>query len=155
MNKTLIIVLILAIAIVGGYLLLGGTGTKSVPGLAAEQLQANKNPGTPVGTQAQNTVVYTDSGYAPAILTIKKGKIVVWKNESSQTMWPASAMHPTHTVYSGTSLEEHCPDVAGTAFDACTGIQPGNSWSFTFAKTGTWHYHDHLNPGYIGTIVVE
>jgi plastocyanin len=70
-------------------------------------------------------------------------------------MWPASAFHPTHTVYSGTSLSEHCPDTAGTAFDACKGFLPGQSWSFKFTKAGTWKYHDHLNPGATGTIVVE
>jgi plastocyanin len=86
---------------------------------------------------------------------IKKGETVTFKNQSSNSMWPASAMHPTHRVYSGTSLDEHCPDTTGTAFDACKGFLPGQSWSFIFNKTGTWKYHDHLNPSATGTVVVE
>lgn len=105
--------------------------------------------------QNQNVVIFTDSGYSPNTLRIKVGETVTFKNRSSQAMWPASAFHPTHTVYSGSSLTEHCPDTTRTAFDACTGIQPGSSWSFTFNKKGSWQYHDHLNPVYIGTIIVE
>ncbi|MEO0084753.1 MAG: cupredoxin domain-containing protein [candidate division WOR-3 bacterium] len=105
--------------------------------------------------EIQNIIIYTDSGYSPSTLKVKAGTTVTFKNQSSQAMWPASAMHPSHTVYSGTSLDEHCPDTAGIAFDACTGIQPGNSWNFTFNKKGSWKYHDHLNPSFTGTIIVE
>ncbi len=105
--------------------------------------------------QTQNIVIYTDSGFSPNTLRIKLGETVTFKNQSSRAMWPASDHHPTHRLYSGTSLAEHCPDTEGTAFDACTGIQPGNSWSFTFNKKGTWPYHDHLNPSFTGTIIVE
>lgn len=117
---------------------------------------------TPVSTPTEEVrsetspiVVYTNSGYSPNSLRIKAGTTVVFKNESSLAMWPASAFHPTHTAYSGSSLTEHCPDTNGTALDACTGIQPGSSWSFTFNKKGSWRYHDHLNPAYVGTIIVE
>jgi len=70
-------------------------------------------------------------------------------------MWPASAMHPTHTVYSGTSLVQHCPDEEKVAFDACQGIEPGDSWTFTFKKDGNWKYHDHIAPSFFGSITVE
>lgn len=114
-----------------------------------------KEPITETQLETQNIVVYTDSGYSPNTLRVKVGTNITFKNQSSRAMWPASDLHPTHRLYSGTSLTEHCPDTAGTAFDACTGIQPGNSWSFTFNKKGTWKYHDHLNPSSIGTIIVE
>ena len=100
-------------------------------------------------------VTYTDAGYSPVALTVKKRETVTFKNQSSRSMWTASAMHPTHRVYSGTSLDEHCPDAAGTAFDACKGFLPGESWSFKLDKTGIWKYHDHLNPGVFGSITVE
>ncbi|BCX15823.1 MAG: hypothetical protein KatS3mg098_052 [Candidatus Parcubacteria bacterium] len=103
----------------------------------------------------QSVVTYTNSGYSPSILKIKAGTTVIFKNESSRSMWTASAFHPSHTVYGGTSLEEHCPDTAAVAFDACSGVLPGNSWSFTFTKKGSWKYHNHLAPSDFGTIVVE
>ncbi|OHA25032.1 MAG: hypothetical protein A3D52_00625 [Candidatus Taylorbacteria bacterium RIFCSPHIGHO2_02_FULL_44_36] len=91
----------------------------------------------------------TNSGYSPSILTVKKGETVTFKNQSSQSMWTASAVHPTHRAYptSGGCL--------GSTFDACAGVQSGNSWSFKFDISGTWKYHNHLNPGDTGTIVVE
>jgi len=97
------------------------------------------------------TVTYSGSSFSPQEVTIKKGGTVTWKNASGANMWVASAQHPTHIVYSGTSRTEHCPDTSRTAFDQCVG---GGDYSFTFAKTGTWGYHDHLNPSAFGKIVV-
>jgi plastocyanin len=66
-------------------------------------------------------------------------------------MWVASAVHPTHAVYSGTNLDTHCPDIEQNAFDQC---EDDEEYSFTFDKAGDWRYHDHLNEGYFGTITV-
>lgn len=120
-----------------------------------DSINSQETSPTEESANKQSIVKYTDSGYLPAVLIVKKGATVIFKNQSSQSMWPASAFHPTHAVYSGTPLGEHCPDVGGVAFDACRGIQPGGSWSFTFTKSGNWKYHDHLNPFHTGTIVVE
>jgi len=171
MNKTIITAVVVAVVILGGYFLFKGTSqtTPSVSEQSSQQPvtqppasepsvpeQPSQQPSvSPAPTVKENVVVYTNSGYSPSTLMIKKGETVTFKNQSSNSMWPASAMHPTHRVYSGTSLDEHCPDTTGTAFDACKGFLPGQSWSFTFKKTGTWKYHDHLNPGNTGTIVVE
>ena len=97
----------------------------------------------------EKTVTYTDSGFSPATLTIKKGETVVFKNQSAQSMWPASAKHPTHTAYPTTG------GCIGSTFDACKGVQPDNSWSFKFEVLGSWKYHDHLTPKDRGTITVE
>lgn len=99
--------------------------------------------------EKENVVIYADSGYSPAVLKIKKGEMVVFKNQSSKAMRPASAMHPTHRVYPTTG------GCLGSTFDACVGIQPGKTWSFKFDILGTWKYHDHLNPGATGAIAVE
>ena len=174
--------LAVAIVILGGGM---WWATKSTPAVApVSNPQANSAPVTPVpipttptnatstpavapitpvpipttGAGAQPTqyvVTYSGNGFSPNALTVPKGATVVFKNESSKGMWPASAMHPTHIVYSGTSLSEHCPDPQNTAFDACTSIPVGRQWSFRFDKTGTWGYHDHLNPSYFGKIVVQ
>jgi plastocyanin len=97
------------------------------------------------------TVTYGASGFSPQQVTIRRGGVVTWVNESGGTMWVASAQHPTHTVYSGTTLQEHCDDPSDTSFDQC---QAGDRYSFTFEKTGTWNYHDHLNGGRFGSVVV-
>lgn len=160
-NKIIVAVIVVAFIAVGGYFLFRGSYQPPVAPSISNQQPVSQPPSTQVPvTQTtppveQNVVTYTNSGYSPSTLRVKVGATVTFKNESSRSMWTASAVHPSHMVYGGTSLVEHCPDIKGTAFDACTGIQPGNSWSFTFTKIGTWKYHNHLNPSDTGTIVVE
>ena len=104
----------------------------------------NTMPGTP-GPQ----IDMTSDGFSPKTVTIKVGQVVTFKNSGTINQWPASAFHPTHGVY---------PEGGGcisSAFDACKGLKPGESWSFTFTKIGSWNYHDHLNPSLVGTVKVE
>ena len=108
-----------------------------------------------VASENENVVVYSDSGFSPSELNIKSGDKIVFRNESSRPVWPASALHPTHAVYDGTNFDRHCAEGATPAFDACREVEPGGEWSFTFDKIGTWKYHDHLNASRTGTIVVE
>ena len=98
---------------------------------------------------------YTDEGYAPSSLAIEHGQSVTFMNDSSRETWPAFAMHPTHTAYPGSGIEKCDTDNDPGIFDACHGLKPGESWSFTFDEVGTWKYHDHLNGGNFGSITVE
>jgi plastocyanin len=86
-------------------------------------------------------VKITDDGFEPSSLTVSSGDTVTFDNESSDDSWPASDVHPTHQNYPG--------------FDAKKPLLSGESYSFTFTKTGEWGYHNHLEPDVTGTIVVE
>ena len=97
------------------------------------------------------TVMYSASGYSPSSVTIKKGGTVTWVDQGTGKMWIASASHPTHTVYAGTTLQEHCDDSTATSFDQC---ENGTSYSFTFEKTGTWRYHSHSQASHFGSVTV-
>lgn len=144
MNKKTIIAIVVVVVLFAGYLLYKAA------------YEPAPTPATNSTSSAEkNTVVLSDAGYAPSTLTIKQGETVTFKNESSKMMWTASAMHPAHTGYSGTSLQDHCPDTTSTSFDACRGYAPGESWSFTFQKVGSWGYHNHLSPKEWGTVVVQ
>ncbi|MDO8517825.1 MAG: hypothetical protein Q7S26_00840 [bacterium] len=112
-------------------------------------------PQTQPQEQPSTNVTYTDSGFSPSTVTIAQGGMVTFANQSGGQMWVASGLHPTHTGYSGTSRTQHCPDTAETSFDQCTAVPAGQSYSFTFQKTGTWPYHNHFNSGDFGTIVVQ
>ena len=103
-------------------------------------------------TATENLLMY---GALNAPLTIKVGDTVTWKNQSTQANWVGSAMHPNHILYSGTTLQEHCPDVDNSDFDQCQADKNGDSWSFTFKKAGTWGYHNHMNVKHFGKIIVE
>lgn len=115
--------------------------------------QANKEE--EVKEMSSSLVTYTASGYSPATLRIKKGTAVVFKNESDEQMWTASALHPTHTVYPGSDIKKCGTDDSVKIFDMCQGLGKGQQWSFTFNETGTWKYHNHLRPSNTGSIVVE
>ncbi len=100
-------------------------------------------------------ITYTDSGFSPQLVTIEQGDTVRFVNASSRAFWPASAMHPTHTVYPGSDIEL-CGQVAvGVIFDSCGDVDPGDSWEFTFTQQGEWGYHDHLSSTHFGRVVVE
>ncbi|MBI5733145.1 hypothetical protein HY967_04340 [Candidatus Jorgensenbacteria bacterium] len=110
---------------------------------------ANQTPSAPHNPGEDIEVIFTDAGFAPQTLTVKMGKVVTFKNLGSVQVWPASAFHPTHEIYPTTG------GCLGSTFDACRGINSGESWSFKFDVAGNWKYHDHLNPSRSGTIVVE
>jgi plastocyanin len=102
----------------------------------------------------QATVTYTATvGFQPQNVTIKKGGTVSFVNQSGQLMWVASAPHPDHDGYDGTTRSEHCaPGYAGPApFDQCA---DGDTFSFTFNKDGSFNYHNHRLDGDYGTITV-
>jgi len=111
---------------------------------------------TPSEPQTEPAIVtYTDNGFSPLNLTIASGTTVVFKNQSSSPMWPASAFHPTHRAYPGSGIEKCGTPEQPKIFDACGEIPAGQSWSFKFDIPGTWKYHDHLNPEKTGIITVE
>ena len=127
------------------------TGTENVvadSGTIVADLDVSLNTGT--GSEAV-TVTLAAAGFSPSSVAVKKGQMVTWTNESSYAMWVATGQHPTHTVYGGTSREQHCPDADGNDFDQCAA---GKTYSFTFNKAGTWKYHNHSNSAQFGTVVV-
>ena len=93
------------------------------------------------GGAGGDVVSITDDGFDPPTLTVSSGTTVTFENESSDDSWPASDVHPTHQLYPG--------------FDAKKPLLAGDSYSFTFTETGSWGYHNHLEPDVTGTIVVE
>lgn len=106
-----------------------------------------------VGTPKTVTVSYNGNAFSPQAVTVKKGDTVNFVASGAQ-FWVAADDHPTHAKYDGTNRGAHC--AAGysgaAAFDACAS---GTSYSFTFGKTGSFDYHNHLNATQGGRVVVE
>lgn len=97
------------------------------------------------GPQHETAVAtYNPQGLDKKEITIKLGDFVEFRNSDLKPRWPASAPHPSHTLY---------PE-----FDAKAGIKPGEIWRFQFNKAGTWKFHDHLaatNKAFQGTVIVK
>lgn len=101
----------------------------------------NGPPDSGNAAPANAVVSITSSGFAAPKVTVRLGGTVTWKNDDTQPHWPASDPHPDHTALPG--------------LDALIGLAPGKSYSYTFTKSGTFTYHDHLQSSTRGTVVVE
>ncbi|HEX7456205.1 MAG TPA: cupredoxin domain-containing protein [Candidatus Nanoarchaeia archaeon] len=91
-------------------------------------------------TQAQ--VEITKDGFSPATISVNKGATITWTNKDTAPHWVASDPHPTHTGLAG--------------FDSGENTSQGETYSFTFEKSGTFTYHDEPNPlKFQGTVIVK
>src|SRR5438105_15263264 len=82
---------------------------------------------------ATTTVQITKTGFVPASVTIHANDAVTWKN----------ADKVNHQV------------VANGGQFASPILSPGQSYTHTFTRGGTFHYHDALHTGLKGTIIVN
>ena len=128
-----------------------GTGTSSAP-TDSSTLSAGVTAGVSTAPMTA-TVTYNGNSFSPSTVTIAKGGRVTFRSTAG-SMWVASNPHPVHTGYDGTSRDQHCAaGYSGAApFDQCSS---GTSFSFTFNKTGSWGYHDHMNTSAGGTVIVQ
>jgi plastocyanin len=160
-----------AIIIVGAAWYFIFNNSAASPAGPNTQTQTNQNPNGPdfspngapgqgaaVDTQTAPmsvTVTYGPNGFSPSSVTVAKGGTVTWVvSQGADEMWVASAPHPAHTGYDGTSKSQHCAaGYAGAApFDQCSA---GTTYSFTFNQSGTWGYHNHGNSSDYGTVIVQ
>lgn len=108
-------------------------------GLIAGGVFLNQQQNPP--TKSTFTVSMIADTFQPAKFTVPAGTVVTFVNNDSKPRWPASNLHPTHTIY---------PE-----FDPQQPVPAGKSWSFKFDRVGTWGFHDHLSPYITGTITVK
>lgn len=87
------------------------------------------------------TIAYRNDGFFPPTIEVAAGTKVRFVNESSNEMWVASAMHPTHQLLPG--------------FDQMKGGPKGGVYEYTFTKAGAWKFHDHLKPEFRGSVTVK
>jgi plastocyanin len=131
----LIIVFVVLLAVLGGYLYLS-KGKKTSTTATTSTTPLTKT--TPVLVA---NVSVTKDGFVPATIQIKKGSQVAWTNNDSSPHQVITDPHPTHTNLK--SLDS-------------SSLGQGESFTFTFEKTGTFTYHDEMNPLNLkGTVIVK
>lgn len=97
----------------------------------------------------QYFVSYTDNGFEPAELTVKRGETVRFTNNSSRNMWLMSSggdggVYPASDSSCGQS-----------AFDTCVAYPPNEIWEFTFDVAGTWVFRNNVHKDDVGIIRVK
>jgi plastocyanin len=140
---------VIAVVGVAGYV--WHTHTTVPAYVAAQEAPGHGVVGSASSTDSYDFLVtFSDDGVSPAEVQIAKGQRVRFLNSSSAAVWPASGVHPTHTLYP----EKESTDCLGSSFDACKGLLTGEYFDFTFNYVGTWPYHDHLHAYNTGRITV-
>lgn len=98
-------------------------------------------PSTPAMTaNGSYLVMYTNSGFSPATLTIKKGQSVHFVNYSSKAM-SLTAIDQNSQIYRNFNQEQS--------------VGRGGYFDFSFVIAGNWGYLNRNNQADRGTIVVE
>ena len=100
----------------------------------------NPDQSTSSEDQAQAAVItFTNDGFTPSSLTVKKGATVTVKNESSNRVQFSSDDHPTHRLNTEMNLRT---------------LAPGELASFTATTVGAHGFHDHIDDSKVGTLTV-
>lgn len=128
--KILIFVIVLGVS---SYLTYYFTNNKTIS--VEDREQINK-----MISEQQNIVIYTNEGFEPRELEIKKGETIKFINMSDRKMWVASNDHPSHNIY---------PE-----FDQKDIVVRNGEYEFIFERTGIWEYHNHLFSSHEATITV-
>ncbi len=95
-------------------------------------------------------ITYTNEGFSPRDVTITSGQRIRFLNASNEETWPASGVHPTHSLYP----EKQSTDCLGSSFDSCYPLKQGEFFDYTFYYTGEWRYHDHNHAYQTGSVTV-
>jgi plastocyanin len=148
MNKAVAAIAVIVILVIGGMALAKKdknnkpeTGANTAPTSQSAQPASNSSNNQAGNDQSQSsTITYSNNGFSPSTLSVKVGTVITIKNTSSNPLQFSSDPHPQHT---------DDPELNMGA------LSSGQSQTLTVTKTGTHGYHNHLNPGDTGTLVVQ
>lgn len=143
MKKPYIFLLLVVLLVVGGgtawYLVDHKSSNDNSNSMSSMDMNRSSSSSTGNGsssssTQSTNSVTIQNFAFSPANITVKVGTKVTWKNQDSVT----------HTV----------TETDGQSGPQSGNVDPGASYSFTFDKAGTYHYHCTIHPNMTGTVTV-
>lgn len=143
-SKTSIIVIVVILLGLAG-LAVYALGAQQNQTPSTSDVRSNTDGSTDAEDRAAPTpservaITFTDNGFEPNKLTVKRGTIVTITNNSSRDVQFSSNDHPSHLDNSEMNLKV---------------LSPGESTSYTPQTAGTWGFHDHLNDTKTGTITV-
>ncbi len=136
MIKTFIAIVIVIVLAVGGWLVFGSKNSNPNPSTGSGNNNSSQSNTTNSNQAAEGKINIHNMMFTPSQITIAKGGSVTWTNNDSIT----------HTVVD---------DLSNVGGPNSGDIAPGQSYSFTFEKTGSFQYHCSIHPSMRGTIVVK
>lgn len=136
MTKAIVAIIAVILVAAGGYL--ATHKNKAVPTVNSQS--SSQSTAAQNSTVAAATITYDGSSFSPSSITVKSGDKVEIKNTSSSDVQFQSNPHPIHTDDTDLNV-----GVVG----------PGQSSTFTVTKTGTFGYHNHLDPSQGGSITIQ
>lgn len=139
MKVLLGIIILIIILGAGGFLLSSNRNQTSQNNQQAQPTQSTQ-PATQVTqpiTEATKSMTISIANFAfnPTPITVEKGTKVTWTNNDSAA----------HQIVS---------DPSGGDFKSNT-LQPGDSFSFTFDKSGIFAYHCSIHPSMKASVIVK
>jgi plastocyanin len=101
-----------------------------------------KNSSNTTSTLEPAQVDVTKTGFTPASIIIQKNQAVEWINQDTQPHQVNSDPYPT--------------DNALKTFNEPETLNQNGTWDYVFSSSGTYTYHDNLNPyKYKGVVIVK
>ena len=94
-------------------------------------------------------ISYTDNGFEPSDVEIKKGQSVRFTNNSTHAMWVMSSGGDGGVYPAG---QDSCGQ---TAFDTCIALPAHDIWEFKFDVPGTWVYRNSAHKADVGVMRVK
>lgn len=131
-RKIIIIVVVVAVLIVG-------VAAFAVTNKSQKSDTKTSSDQAPQQITTANVSI-TASSVSPATVEIKKGQSVTWKNNDTKDHQIAADPYPTNS-----SLPELGKSVV---------LKPGDTFSYIYESTGSFSYHDNLDPYKIQGVVV-
>lgn len=140
-RSALVAIVVVAILVIGGAVALthksnSNSSTQSTSNSAQNKSNTSSTSSNTNQTAASGSVDIKNMAFTPPQISIAKGGSVTWTNNDSVA----------HTVVD---------DLSNVGGPASGNIEPGSTYSFTFAKTGSFQYHCSIHPSMRGTIVVK
>lgn len=131
-KSTLLAVTVIIIVLIAGAIVLTHKSNSNTPPPA----NSSGSSSTTVTNQnaAAGTINIRDMMFTPSQITVPKGGTVTWTNNDTTT----------HTVVADLGNGPNSGDIA-----------PGQTYSYTFTKSGSVQYHCSIHPSMRGTIVVK
>jgi len=143
MKKAVIAIAIVLVVVIGGWVIYNNnkssSNTPSTGSSTSNNTNSSANDSSSSSDQTASmtgAITMKNMAFTPSQITVAKGGTVTWTNNDDAT----------HTVTDDLS------DVGGPASGD---IKPGETYSFTFNKTGSFQYHCTIHTSMRGTIVVK